>query len=801
MKRAALGADERLFWYVTLSLAWSLSAGFALAALEQYRFDRLLLLNGCLVLTLGVLARRQLRYGGHARRTSLAVILPAALVLLGLWRFYPASEYIIGGRDPGTYMNEGIQIAQRGTLTIHDPLVASVPTFARDLFFPSYHRSDYDSLRFMGFFVRDTATGDVSGQFPQLFPLSIAFGYGLDGLTGARLTTGVWGILGLLAVYFAGTRLVGRPAAFAAAALLGLNVAQVWFARYPNSELPAQTLTFAALLAFARAHQDEDRFFAPVAAVLVGLVLFARIDALPALLALLAAALLGWLVDGKPAHSSFLATLAASLMLAWLYYTGPLLPYTARLIFWLRTLPVVLVAGIVPAALLALLTLWLLKRRIARRAHALLPLALTIVVVGCAIYAAFFRQPGGRLTEFDAHALRNFTTVYLTWPGLAAAVAGFAIVTRRLFWRDPGFVLVFVVMALFFFYKPQIPPGEFWAGRRWLPVVLPGSLLFLSAAALGAGPRPAWNARRVVRAAAGALFLSWLSYQYVVNASPVMPHVEYAGMIPYVERLATRFQDRDLVLVEARNAGSDTHVLAVPLAYIYARNVLVLNSARPDKIQLHAFLEQAMGRFDRVFFLGGGGTDLLSRRIGAVPIGEDPIKVPEFEARYAALPREVRRKDFDYSIYRFVLNPPLEAEFVLDVGYQDDLHVLRFNAKETTDGRTVRWTGPQSFVAIPGMTGAEREVQLVMHDGGRPAQAAPARVEVFLNDVRLGATNVTRGFRTYRFEIPPEVAAGAGRQDDPAQLRLVSSVWTPQQYFGGSDDRILGVMVDRVEVR
>jgi len=332
-------------------------------------------------------------------------------------------------------------------------------------------------------------------------------------------------------------------------------------------------------------------------------------------------------------------------------------------------------------------------------------------------------------------------------------------------------------------------------------VVLPGALLFVSAAALGMGESRSWGVAAISRTAAGVVFLCVIGYQFSVNAAPVIPHVEYAGMIPYVERLAQRFNDRDLVLVEARNAGSDTHVLAVPLAYIYARNVLVLNSPRPDKVQLHAFLEQAMSRYDRVLFVGGGGTDLLSRRIGANAIAEEPIKVPEFETRYAALPRVVRRKDFDYSIYQFVLNPPAGGPFVLDVGYRDDLHVLRFNAKETTDGRTVRWTGPQSLVAVPGMTGAEREVSLVMHDGGRPIKAPPAHVEVFLNDVRLGDADIRPGFRTYRFAIPAGVAADAGRQEDPAQLRLVSSVWTPQQYFGGSDDRALGVMLDRVEVQ
>ena len=145
----------------------------------------------------------------------------------------------------------------------------------------------------MGFFVQDPEHGAVVGQFPHLFPASIAIGYGLDGLTGARRTVGVWAILGLLAVYFAGARLLGRPAAGAAAALLALHVIQVWFARYPNAEVVMQALLFAALLANARAHVDDDPFFAPVAGVLLGLLLFLRFDAVLGVAAVLGAARAG----------------------------------------------------------------------------------------------------------------------------------------------------------------------------------------------------------------------------------------------------------------------------------------------------------------------------------------------------------------------------------------------------------------------------------------------------------------------------------------------------------------------------
>ena len=69
-------------------------------------------------------------------------------------------------------------------------------------------------------------------------------------------------------------------------------------------------------------------------------------------------------------------------------------------------------------------------------------------------------------------------------------------------------------------------------------------------------------------------------------------------------------------MVESRNA-SDTHVLALPLAYIYARNVLVLSSPKPDKTAFAGFLDWARTRYDRVLFMGGGGTDLLSPAWGA----------------------------------------------------------------------------------------------------------------------------------------------------------------------------------------
>ena len=102
--------------------------------------------------------------------------------------------------------------------------------------------------------------------------------------------------------------------------------------------------------------------------------------------------------------------------------------------------------------------------------------------------------------------------------------------------------------------------------------------------------------------------------------------------------------------------------------------------------------------------------------------------------------------------------------------------------------------------AITGLTGQEREVVLVLGDGGRPAAATPARVEVLLGGRSLGTLEVAPGFREYTLAIPSD-ALTAAASDEPLVLRLVSTVWSPRALLGVNDGRELGVMVDAIEVR
>jgi hypothetical protein len=613
-RRAALDAEERAFWAVILSITVSLSMVLVLAALHRYSFERLILGNLLVSVAATVAARGRLRFGSTARRPGLTIALPILLILLGAWRFFPPSEYIMGGKDPGVYMNAGIQIGQRGTLWFQDPVIADLPAFAWDLFQPYYGRDAYYSTRFMGFFIMDPEQGTVVSQFPHLYPASIAIGYGVEGLTGARRVTGVWAILGVLAVYFTAARVVGRRAAALGAGLLTLHVIQVWFARYPNAEVVMQALLFAALLAHARAHVDGVRFFAPLTGLLAGMLLFLRIDAVLGIAAIVAgAAVLG--LTGRRTRLGMWIALGATSTMAAFYMLGPMSGYVERPLIYLRNLPMAGYLAIAAAAFAVGLALFAGPRlpRAGARIVRWLPVALAVALAAGATYALFFRAPVGRLAAHDAYALRTFAEFYVSLPAVLAAIVAYAIYARQRFWKAPEFFLAIAIFGFFFFYKVHIVPEHFWMARRFLPVILPMTLVLATALAFGD-----WRGgrRRAVQWTIGLLFVGLIATQYQRAARPILDHVEYAGMIPRLETLAERIADDELVIAESRDSGSDIHVMATPLAYIYARNVLLLASPRPDKEAFARYLEAAQSQYRRVLFLGSGGTDLLSHRYG-----------------------------------------------------------------------------------------------------------------------------------------------------------------------------------------
>jgi hypothetical protein len=67
----------------------------------------------------------------------------------------------------------------------------------------------------------------------------------------------------------------------------------------------------------------------------------------------------------------------------------------------------------------------------------------------------------------------------------------------------------------------------------------------------------------------------------------------------------------------------------------------------------------------------------------------------------------------------------------------------------------------------------------------------------------VGVFTVTVGpeLAPYLLTIPADLASSMARTEEAAQLRLVTNTWNPAQLIHVRDERDLGVMLDRIEVK
>jgi hypothetical protein len=169
------------------------------------------------------------------------------LVCLAAFFLYSSytTEYIIGGRDPGVYANQGIYIGKTGGLSMEDG-------FIRDNYEKLQSIIQIGSPGFYAAYERGLSNdpGLIIPQFMPMFPSMLALGYSLFGIAGALKINAFAGVLSLLAFYAFGKQLIGRKGAFLAAVFLAFNPSQLWNARITQTELLSQFLFFSAVYVF-----------------------------------------------------------------------------------------------------------------------------------------------------------------------------------------------------------------------------------------------------------------------------------------------------------------------------------------------------------------------------------------------------------------------------------------------------------------------------------------------------------------------------------------------------------------------
>ena len=556
--RIALSAAEVVVLAGALLVSLLALAGLVLANAGWYRLPAAVALAALAAIGLVVVAWRG---GGRPRlvvdRAELVALAGLALVAGAL--FFPGFPYGVG-KDPGVYVSHGIAIARTGSASYQDPVLdrSRVP---RVEVTPEDVRS-----RFAAVWIADGDTGRVVVQFYHLWPALLASAFEAGGYTGLDNLTPLCGVLAVLLVALAVRRIFGLLTGILAGLLLATNMLQVWQAKYPSSETFAQLLVSGALLGVVVALQTRWRPAAGLAGLLIAMSYLARPDGL--LLVLLAVAVGCALIvaDRFDARAGWFAA-GLAIPLPYGFYQAYVTARRYTLANHVPDLSVVL--AVVGGALVVAVVLRLAVPGAGRRVAQLLErrpvqLRVGIAVVGVAALLAVlgFLRPwlfGPVYGEWLGRPYRTYDEVtllrlslFITLPGLALALAGFALVALRR-WRAPAWALILPLLCLLplYAYRASVAPRLMWWTRRFVPVVLPG-LAVLMAVALGAGlVLAAGSSRRLrwpVRAGAAVATVAMLAV-FTGQSLPLRQHREHGGSFETTQRIAAAAGDRQGVFL------------------------------------------------------------------------------------------------------------------------------------------------------------------------------------------------------------------------------------------------------------
>lgn len=436
-------------------------------------------------------------HADHGAALAAVVLALAFLVLAGAFH----SEHLLHDRDPAIYITTGRSIARTHELR------------------PKTHVEVF----------RDPAFGYPDSRFqPDFFPMLpvlLALGWSIGGVGAMLLVGSFLGSVGLLACYALAARVVGARRALFVLLFLMIAPLQLWFARDAYSELVVQVLVLAGLWLFLEARARNRFGVAMIGGALVAASTLARVDVLAITAGVLAFAGLAWVrcdSDAMPPPArrtvmAFTGTLVGGTLVALATTYGVAHRYVTSLGGEYRQLVAAFVASVL--GVVAVVVVHRLRPGLGRRLATVRYLFPTLLVGSVAVFVWAYAlrpdpardlpvsRPGHpatgavRTAIFEWHFSRSlhWFSAYIGLVGIVVAFVGFVVLAARARHGREAAAAVFLVAiptAVLYIARPSIQPGQPWAMRRYLPVVIPGIAIAV-VVALDAG----WQLARSARAA------------------------------------------------------------------------------------------------------------------------------------------------------------------------------------------------------------------------------------------------------------------------------------------------------------
>jgi hypothetical protein len=473
------------------------------------------------------------------------------------------SEHLLTDRDPAVYVNTGRSIAR--THRIH-PLV---------------ERSPFDNKAFtMKSAGYEVVFHRVYSNFFQFLPVLLAMGWSVGGDTGLLLVPALLGALGLLALYALATAVVGPRWALLGPALLVLAPLQSWFSRDAYAELPLQLLALGGLWLFIESRNEGGAIQGAIAGLILGSIIFVRIDALTVLVGLPVVFAVEQLrtkrLEGREdrrrrrASISFFFVALIAMVVGGTLVSRELSPgYLEDLGHNLKLLELAFAAGI--AASIGIFVAHQRRAGIGRRLAEDRRLVWVAggLAVAMALYAYLLRPDTGSAPELRARpsapgvSRKVFGAFYYSssfkwfvWYlgvfTVAFAVVGLISLGVRAMRSDSAALLLFAAalpVTLLYIARPSIAPDHLWAMRRYLPMVLPAMTIAAAAGAVWlTAAAGSWQPR--LRAPIATLAVAAMIVPAAASGQPLLGAQMQGGALRAVHRICDLTGDDAAIAIE-----------------------------------------------------------------------------------------------------------------------------------------------------------------------------------------------------------------------------------------------------------
>lgn len=773
--------------------AWSVPLLLA-AVVRSYRADVFGALGWLVVIfAAAVLLRHRHDYKfARLRLDAGDWALAACLILAAVLYLGFPTETVLGGRDEGVYATHAIYIAHHGRLDLPYPWRAEEgPTL---------------SSAFVGFPGFYSTQPTMTAQFAHVFPVWLAQAFAGFGHHGLFRLNAVFALLALVVFYGVCRRVVAKPYAVAATLYLALNPSQIWMARITLSEILAQLFIWSGLLLLLQAFGHRNCVSARWAGVCLGFSALVRIDSLYLVPLLFLAHLVMKLVqeDGKAPSSSLWAAVYQTALpifaLAVGYYAAFTTPYFQDLS------PRLLQIGIF--TLLALLLLLVVTQRAAERVRPMITARATLVASGCLLlgvsaYAYWLRpalEPFQTVEQSNPFIVGARTHIedslvnlaqYLSFPVVWGAILGWLMMSWRLLRqrRDVGLIVVLVVIggfAALYLWNMSIRPRHFWAIRRFVPVVIPGFVLF----AAFAGGWISVKLRRRWSTAFQVLLVLFLAAFTVRADSLILELAENRGYYARLEELSTMLPSNEPVVVPW---SPSSLVWYTPLYVAFDRRVVPIRfETNEGKAAIGAWVARQLERQQPAIMLYNGAMPFGDLMYTTMPAATLIRSSSEETTR--PLPRMVVSERTEVSLYRITGQRTRQAYLDRNLVARADVGVQEtgFHAREAWGGQPVRWTNGLATLVVPvDPQHPPRTLRVALRSTG----PGGTRFRVVANDRVLFDGRVGRGVWEEALALR-QVPLG-----DRLTIKLISDTHIPAQVSTKlRDGRTLGVLVSEMRL-